>query len=68
MSDDVYKIAETLGLAGMRFNAFAMQNTSGLDLVQRAKLDVDFRRAARDISICEADLEKAIEYHAGTGY
>jgi hypothetical protein len=57
---DVRKIAETLGLARMRRDMFACANTAGLDAIQRAKLDAEYCRALRDLSICEMDLMTAI--------
>jgi len=68
MTSDVKKIAQPLVFAGMRFDMFAMVNTSGLTPEQQAELHVNFQRARRDIAICEADLKKAIEYYARTGY
>lgn len=62
--DDVKKIAQALVLARLRFGMFAMANTCGLTPSQRAQLNINFRRARRDIAICEADLDAAIAYHA----
>jgi hypothetical protein len=57
---DIEKIAETLGIARMRYEMLAAINTSGESVIERTKMDIEFSRARRDLIICEIDLREAI--------